>query len=327
MDPKAIKDLLDKYLQGSCSAAETKQLEEWLNEIDSRDNEWTQMRPVKQKRYLKALYREIAVLTVGHSNNYHVVKLAAACLATLAVLSVVLYSQFPTVRDMFRPVHYLTVSTGVGETSSFVLPDSSRVWLNARARLRYPDKFRGQLREVFLEGEAFFNVAPDKSHPFTIHSGELETLVLGTQFNIHAYPGDDNVQVAVVSGKVEVSVMDSAGGHNAKAVLSANQLGNYRRSTMQLTTMPIKNVTEFSSWRDGILAFHQSTMEDVIHALERAYRLRITLSNPAIASCRITGRFDARQPPKYVIESICLSVGAKYKIEGENVIISGPGCS
>jgi len=327
MDEKKIKSLLNRYLEGACSAEEKLQVEAWLDQIDRRDNAWTSMGASGRRRYLKSLYQDIEALGMGSRHGSRTLLLVAASLAVLVAFAALLYTQVPAVRDAVNPVKYVTASTPVGGVRQVTLPDGSRIWLNAAASLRYPQEFRGGSREVFLQGEAFFDVAQDTKHPFVIHSGKIRTIVLGTRFDVQAYPSDDHVQVAVESGKVAVSVTDTARGGSGTVILTANQLGHYEKSTMKLTTETVKHPGDYSSWRTGMLVFEQSSMDQVLLALERAYDIRFVLANPAIASCRITGHFDVHQPVKDVIESICLSIGATYKIDKSRVTISGPGCS
>ena len=327
MDEKKVKSLLNSYLEGTCSAEEKQQVEAWLDQIDRRDNAWTHMDVSGRRRYLKSLYRDIEALGMGGRHRPGRLLLAAASLAALVALAALVYTRVPAIRNAIDPVTYVTASTPVGGIREVSLPDGSRIWLNAAASLRYPQEFRDGEREVFLQGEAFFEVAQDTRHPFVIHSGKIKTVVLGTRFDVQAYPSDDHVQVAVESGKVAVSVTDTARGASGTVILTANQLGHYEKATMKLTTETVKHAGDYSSWRTGTLVFEQSSMEQVLLALERAYDLSFVLANPAIAHCRITGHFDVHQPAKDVIESICLSIGAKYKIDEGRVTITGPGCS
>ncbi|RYZ95824.1 MAG: hypothetical protein EOP47_25055 [Sphingobacteriaceae bacterium] len=109
-----------------------------------------------------------------------------------------------TILNYISPVHTLEVAAVNGNVTHITLGDGTKIWLNGGSKLKYPETFRGKLREITIEGEAFFDVAHDADHPFIVHTGDITTQVLGTSFNIKAYPDEQLLKVDVVSGKVGI---------------------------------------------------------------------------------------------------------------------------
>ncbi|HYH57029.1 MAG TPA: FecR domain-containing protein, partial [Anseongella sp.] len=182
-------------------------------------------------------------------------------------------------------------------------------------------------REVFLEGEAFFEIARDSSRPFIIHSSGIQTRVLGTSFNVQAYKGQKAMRVVVLTGKVEVSApRDAKGGEKEKVVLQASQMATYTHSEKQLNRTEVPDVEQYTAWKTGRLIFNQTPMSEVALRLEQEFGLKIKMENSAIERCKITGRFDKSQSAGLTLEAICKSIEARYRIENGTVFIQGQGC-
>ncbi len=178
-----------------------------------------------------------------------------------------------------------TVITKNGQRSMVVLPDSSTVWLNSGTTLTYFDNFSENKREVLLEGQAFFEVAPDESTPFTVQTGDLMVSVTGTAFDVNAYPETGRVGVALESGKVEL--------HHRKSVsfnytMHPDELACYNLSenSMNVTTI---DINRYSSWKDGLLIFRNEPIKNVFEKLSRWYNVDIEVMNNRVYESIFTG--------------------------------------
>lgn len=182
-----------------------------------------------------------------------------------------------------------------GEPKKLLLPDSSTVWLNTGTEVRYANTFSGKTREIFLNGEAFFEVKRDESKPFIVHAGSLTTQVLGTSFNIRAYPKRSDIEVTVSSGKVSVS--DSTG---VIGKLVRDQQISYQKSTGRFTSQLV-NSHNRSLWKEAELIFETKNFGEVAEILERRYHVQIQFDDNKIKNCPISARFSKEESLQQIL--------------------------
>lgn len=187
------------------------------------------------------------------------------------------------------------------ENKYLILSDSTRVWLNSSSKLEYPEQFEGSSREVYLTGEAFFDVKNAAKMPFIIHTGDVRTTVLGTEFNIKAYPDMDEVVVAVKQGKVSISRKNEV-----LATLVKNQelTVNTRLSATQAEER-ILNTKIAGSWIEGYLDFEDEPMGAIVKDLERVYSVQIELADDSLRDELITISFRRDAGAANVLDILC----------------------
>ncbi len=189
--------------------------------------------------------------------------------------------------------------TARSEFKYLLLPDSTQVWLNAASTLEYPPEFASGIREVYLSGEAYFDVQHADKIPFVIHTGDVSTTVLGTAFNIKAYPGLNNVIVAVNRGKVSVRY----GKRQAATLTEGQRLRVDREATAEPAVKT--TVTEAAPWKLGNLAYDNETLEDIARDLERVYNVHIRILEPGVAQTRISTSFRRDIGAEKALEVLC----------------------
>lgn len=168
--------------------------------------------------------------------------------------------------------------TKYGQKDSLVLPDGSKVWLNAGSRLLCPDRFTGAEREIFLSGEIYIEVAKDTLHPFIVNAGGMEVWVTGTKFNVKAYAEDRLAVTTLMEGGVTVSV---PGQDSTVVLVPGNSLAYDRKSeTCELYSVDLDT---YPSWHDGEYSAYHLTLEDIARDLERRFGVEIVIRNPEIA--------------------------------------------
>jgi len=165
-----------------------------------------------------------------------------------------------------------------------VLEDGTRVWLNRHSTLTVPATFNGANRAVRLEGEAYFEVARDVERPFIISTGEVDTRVLGTEFQV-TQKNDGSVTVTVAEGKVAVT------SNSASVTLVAHEVAHYDAASKQLDKSDNEDAN-YSSWRTGVLRFRNARLDRVCSSLERHYHTRIELTHPDLADKKVTTVMD-----------------------------------
>lgn len=191
----------------------------------------------------------------------------------------------------------------------FTLPDGTVVSLNSNSRLNYPKKFTGKIREVSIEGEAFFEVKPNKSKPFIIHAGKAQIQVLGTSFNVCAYPDKKRIEVIVETGKVQVLNKSSETIQNNELILIPGDKGTlvYSSNSLQKTTNQDPN---FLAWKTRSLIFKATSLGEVIGDLEKVYKVNIRLADPKLNGLLLTAQFN-----DYSLDFIMKVIETTFQIE------------
>lgn len=194
-----------------------------------------------------------------------------------------------------------TTVVATAENQQFSLPDGSRVWLRQNSALTFPPHFSGKMRRVHLEGEAYFEVAHNAAQPFQVDLPQGDQVqVLGTEFGVCISPDGSRTEVSVRSGKVRFSPKEKPIG----TVLTANQSASYDRATTQLSVHQDINLNNLA-WQAGGLEFVSTPLRQVVTDLERHYKVKIALLNPALQDCQYTSP-RTTQPIQKVLANIAL---------------------
>mgnify|MGYP001025854757 CR=1 FL=1 len=208
---------------------------------------------------------------------------------------------------------YKTTHTNPGVKHKFTLPDGSIVKLNSESSLKYPDSFAGEQREVFLEGEAFFEVVENPEKPFIVHTPEFDIEVKGTSFNLHAYENEAQ-KVAVVTGAVAVFVEEGDAG-----MLCPRQMALMNQNSKSIEIEAFNPEKEIA-WRENILYFNNQPLKAVFKTLERWYGVKIKIQKPGLLNERYEGEYN-NEPLSIVLDGIGYTSGFEYEIQGKTVTI------
>ncbi|NLR66506.1 DUF4974 domain-containing protein [Chitinophaga varians] len=201
------------------------------------------------------------------------------------------------------------------------LPDGSTVVLHRGSRLVVPEHFNGQSREVTLLGEAYFDIRSDSGKPFVINTGQLKTTVLGTAFNISAYPEQAEITVSVTRGKVKVE-----DGTKVLAVLTPDQQIVYNIKNAAARQEAV-NAAARANWTTNEMVFENATFETIANTLSKRYEVNIQFSDDALKQCPVRVSFAGTESLEEVLDVICGVRNATYQIEnGRDVLIKGKGC-
>lgn len=187
-----------------------------------------------------------------------------------------------------------------GNRSKVILSDNTVVWLNAGSRLIYPSVFKDKTREVTLFGEAFFDVTENKEKPFVVKTTSVEVKVLGTEFNISAYPEENVVQTVLKEGSVSVR-RNNAGLFEKEILLKPNQMASFNKNTNE-TKIHDVDAGYYTIWTKGLLSFDQIDLNRIIKKVERYYNIRVEYDNPLLGSIKISGKLDLAQEKEEVFE-------------------------
>ena len=181
----------------------------------------------------------------------------------------------------------MEVKTNPGMMTSLTLPDGTLVYLNSESTLSYPSRFDNDTRNVTLQGEAYFEVEKDARHPFVVKADPVEVEVLGTHFNVEAYPGDAEVKTTLLEGSVAVN----APAVSSRITLSPGESAIYNRADKTLQEEKTKENNTATGWRDGHFHFDYLPLQEIARELSNSFGATIHIADTALQNYRITARF------------------------------------
>lgn len=217
-------------------------------------------------------------------------------------------------------VTYNTIKIPYGKKFKLQLSDGTLVHLNSGTTLKYPVKFiAGENRQVFLDGEAFFDVAKDKKHPFIVNADALNIRVLGTHFNVSNYPEDTATDVVLVEGSVGMYRSNEEFDAAKNTILKPGYKGSFNRENAFISTKPV--ITDiYTSWINGGLTFRNMTFKNIITKLERRYNVTIINKNEKLANEKFNASFSDESIEK-VMSYFNDIHGINYTIKNNQILI------
>lgn len=219
--------------------------------------------------------------------------------------------------EAWRPAPMLMVST-LAETRTVVLPDQTKVTLNRYSTLSYPERFKEKRRKVHLQGEAYFEVAKDAKHPFIVKAEAVRVKVLGTHFNVEAYPGDAEVRTTLLEGSVAVSLK----GENQRLVLAPNESAIYNKEKGTLIQEAAPGAKNEILWRKGIILFDQLPLHEIVRQLSNAFQTDIRIDDPQLQNYRMTATFDTNEDLTQILDLLKNAGNFNYKKENNTITLT-----
>ena len=211
-------------------------------------------------------------------------------------------------------VEYHTIRVPRGGEYNLLLSDNTKVYLNAGSSLRYPVRFSGDRREVILEGEGYFEVSRDTAKPFVVKTGSVNVQVLGTAFNVNAYPEEENVETTLVEGKVRVD------GKNEQRILEPGTQLVYDKRRENMVVLKV-DTEEYISWKDGYYYFKRETLGRIMDRLSRWYNLNVFYQNEELKSIEFGGRLKRYEDITYLLERMEETQDIKFIIKGNTITV------
>jgi len=317
--------LIGKYLKGEASPQEKDAFKAWLDQNETNREAFSDLKRIWDRT---GELREDRPVNVENAWNRFVLISSQKKTKTIvmtkwiwraaAVLIIGIGLSY-LARDRWLKPGMVQIVAQDQKRSDIVLPDGTTVWLNRNSRLSYPERFEASNRDVYLEGEAFFEVIRNETKPFIITTPGAAVKVLGTSFNVKTEV--DSTEVTVATGKVAFYLLENK---SHQVVLNANDKGIFRPQSRQL--IKTQNIDpNFLAWKTGKLVFENATLEQVVKSLSSFYNKEVELGQEGLSGCRINTVFD-NQPLEEVMEEISLLLGVSYKLTESKMVISGQGC-
>lgn len=338
MHQKDFHTILKKYLQGQASAEEKQVIDSWYEEIGKSTNSTLSDREELEleSRYWSAIS---AHAKNTHAKNRTVLLWYSTGIAASVLLAVAIgfyLTDLPAkVKDTIAKenpdkssVWHLVKNTEEDE-KMVTLPDNSKITLKPKSEIRFLTAFNESKREVYLEGEAFFEVFHDAERPFLVYANDVITKVLGTSFSVKAFQEEKKITVSVRTGKVSVSTdlkKKKSNAESGEIILTPNQQIVYSRDenrmfrTIVSEPQAIIPVEEFKRMR-----FHEAPVTEVLEAIEKVYGVDVEFDADRFSSCLLTTSISDGGIYNR-LDIICKAIGANYSIVENKIVISGAGC-
>lgn len=306
-----MDELLMKYIKGETTPEEREKVVRWLDEDPEHIHQYHSLR----KLYDISLWSPIEE---SQQEEKQTRTLKPVWIEFLKVAAVILITFLGT-KAFFDwkedPVKMQTVIVPAGQRAELLLADGTKVWLNSRSKLKFPDRFQKDARNVELDGEGYFEVTHKEEAPFTVHTSRYDVKVLGTEFNVKAYNSKNQFEASLLKGSVEVSNM------NKSQVVRLRPDEQVISDGSQLIRSVILDKNYFR-WKEGLLCLDDESIGGLIDKLELYYDVKIIVQQASLMKYHYSGKFRISDGVEHVLKVLQLKHKFTYtKDEEQNLII------
>lgn len=318
-------ELIIGYLQGNLSEEKINLFYDWINESDSNKELFFEIKAMYDagislgkpldvaESWQRLLNKKEKTRSLRFNLWYKIASYAAVALIAVAVSSIFFLSYNKTDGGL-----YSKYIGGDGLEADVVeLPDGTHVSLGSKTTFHYDKDFGKDKRIVYLEGEAYFDVAKQKDKPFIVKTAEQDIEALGTKFNVMAYPLDSLVITTLLEGSVRLTTENIA----KQTILDPNHQFIYNRNSRSAYLQKV-DAQQFISWTAGYYYFSEQSLLAILDRLSHVYGVQFAVNSETLNKRTFTGTFYRGQSIKDIMEIINLSIPIKYKIDDRHVTIS-----
>jgi transmembrane sensor len=367
MKEHTIEEILGRYIEGRASAKEADTIICWLDESEANRKQFASLKKsfieitansmahkeIDDKAYSQFLNRISKIELdkqsekINHIHRFRTLIWRYASILIMAIgLSAIAYF-FGVKSSPIGNTTFCEIEVPYGGKSMLILPDGSKIWLNAGSKLKYNRDFDVRSREVFLEGEAYFDVEKRK-HPMVVHTSDIDIHVLGTTFNVKSYPDEEVIEATLVEGNIRIeskvsdkpmflkpkekltfhksdkqmSVIESE-DNNVQQRTEESIASQQISVTQLLKTVDIVedvNTDEFTSWKDGKLIINNESLEELTRKLERKYDVIFSFNTEQLKEYSYSGTLRDF-PLEQVLKALELTSPIRYVIKEKSVIL------
>ncbi len=312
------ENLIINYITGNLGEEDAIKVRAWINGDESHKKEFIRLKNIHA--FTSANKRSINIYADFLEVNKQIKQRPKPnslilYLKYAAILVAAVFLGFAASELRFSPLFYFNNQATndfyapEGQISEFTLSDGTRIWLNAGTHIQIPENFTARNRHIFMEGEAFFAVKKDPSHPFFVKTNDLDIMVLGTSFNVSSYKTEKNSEVTLVEGVV--GIRDIKGNRIAKLVPGQQLV--YEKESGKKIKKEI-DVSPYEAWRDGKMVFRNESLKDISLKLERWFDVDIEFADESICNEKFTGTILKNKPLSQVLDVITLSAPIRFDI-------------
>ena len=332
-------DLVAKFLSSEATRAEQENVETWAAQSEQNQQELEQAKILFEKTgeyyQLKRFDSDTAWEKTQQQISPGTISIAPrkkqrkifiskfykyAAILVLAFL-VGIAGYYFGIRNQQGNIYSEIISAEKQVVNEYILPDGSVVALNSNSKLQFPKKFKNNVREVTITGEAFFDVQPDPEKPFIINAGNAQVKVLGTSFNVNAYPENETVEVVVETGTVQVISNEKLNTlETAEILLKPGEKGTFVNSLGKLEK-GLNSDTNYLAWKTHNLVFENTPLNEVVQYLNKTYHTDIQLKGRNLNNLFLTAQFE-KKPVDFILNVVQITFGLKLEQENDMYILS-----
>ncbi len=355
-----MDELLLLYLKGEANDKERASARKWINEKAEHKAYFNRLKELDlitgissgktkydkaegwnrvEAGYYKKMYENAIINSADRRRKAIRYVSSAAAIFILALIGRALVHSYTIKKNSSDAIVYTETLVPLGSKSLVTLSDGTKVWLNAGSRLRYPLLFGKKTREVYLEGEGYFDVAHDKNKRFLVKTSEITIKVFGTQFNVKAYPEENKIFTTLVKGSVAI---EANSGDKPETYLKPNQTAVFDKSSQkkipkavpkteqspekilsqanEVIVSPEKNTEVVTSWKDTRWIVEGETLEELAIKLERRYNVKIIFADAGLKDYKFSGTLTD-ETFEQVLKIIQLSAPIEFTLDHKTVTI------
>ena len=304
-------DLLIKYIEGNATEQEKILITGWLDADSANMREFLALR--KLQDIIIWQLEPVTNFNQNQKEKHLTLSWKRVALETLKIAAVFLvaflgFRYFTPKQVTTDPVVMQTLHVPAGQRAELTLTDGTKVWLNAKTTLTFPNKFSDQNRLVQLDGEGFFDVTSNKEKPFIVKTHKYDVQVWGTKFNLMAYSGKGIFETSLLEGSVEVLNSGTTKG----TIIKPDQ--RIYEDNNRLVTAPITHMNHFL-WKDGIISFDDESFPQMVRKLELYFDLKVEVKNDRFQKYKCTGKFRTKDGVDHILKVLQLNNKFKFTID------------
>ena len=288
------KDILQRYVEGNVSPEEIITVVDWLDADESHVREFMALHKLNDISLLNQPDSKVDVQKKKKTITFRQIGYELAKIAAILILFWGGTKLYETTSVKENVIAYQTLYVPAGQRAELILPDSTHVWLNARSKLVYPISFGKDIRQVELNGEAYFDVIHNEKHPFVVKTPQMDIQVLGTEFNVTAYSSSSDFEVALLRGCIELSSPRLSSNYRMK------EKEHIRLQNNKLISKDISDYDYFR-WKEGLICFNNESVATIIEKLKLYYDIDIEVYNQKFINSRYTGKFRTKDGIEQVL--------------------------
>lgn len=319
---KDEKIIIDNYLTNKTSGDQIENTlillsepenKEILNKFWEKSSQKVKNSGINKKDLLGKIHQEIIIRDKKQNGKkrtlYYLTRIAAVLFIPLFVY---VAWDITSGHKKYDQTQYAEIVSQAGVKTSLNLPDGTKVWLNNFTKLRYPTEFSGKTREVFVDGEAYFEVKKDASMPFIVNTSSIGVKVLGTSFNVEAFAEDNFTEISLLEGKV--ALQQEIQGKNTKQLttLIPGETANYNKSVKKLNIRK-DNIERQIAWKDGKLVLENCLMEQAAVKMSRWYNCDIVISDERLKEFDLNAIYEGENLEQ-ALHLMALAMPVEYEI-------------
>jgi ferric-dicitrate binding protein FerR (iron transport regulator) len=357
--------IIHRYLEGTAEREELISLLEWLKKKSENITYFNQLCNIWEKssetignklgteiallklnkrikEYENSAKSETIYLNRSEAGMWRLRFVAAVFIGiiTCSILTYYVFRGHSAIKNLH--ISYVEAIVPPSQKSQLILSDGTKVWLNSGTKFKYSTNYGLQTREVYLEGEAYFQVAKNPAKPFLVHASSIIVKALGTSFNVKCYASDKTIETTLVEGRIQVVKSGQGSVKTEPLLLNPNEKAVFIKNSQEIfitryesiktlekvkgkspvaKVIVSKTVQSDISWIEQQLVFENETLDDLAKRLERWYNINIKITDDKLKANRYTGKFVNNESIEQVLKIIAITTPIHYSIKDDNIII------